>query len=96
VVGQPRRCGDGRIDGAGSDGQCDILRSYLAPATLWMGLFTGMAIVLWLNGLGAYLRANASLVPLETTKGKKRTLIHQARGWPTTYPIKGSIIRSDR
>ena len=29
-----------------------IVRSYLAVVALWMGLFTGMAIVLWLNGLG--------------------------------------------
>jgi hypothetical protein len=29
-----------------------IMRSYLAPVALWMGLFTGMALILWLNGLG--------------------------------------------
>ena len=29
-----------------------IMRSYLAPVALWMGLFTGMGIILWLNGLG--------------------------------------------
>jgi hypothetical protein len=30
-----------------------IVRSYLAPVALWMGLVTGMAMVLWLNGLGS-------------------------------------------
>jgi hypothetical protein len=29
-----------------------IMRSYLAPVALWMGLSTGMGIILWLNGLG--------------------------------------------
>lgn len=29
-----------------------IMRSYLAGVALWMGLVTGMGIVLWLNGLG--------------------------------------------
>jgi hypothetical protein len=29
-----------------------IMRSYLAPVALWMGLSTGMAMVLWRNGLG--------------------------------------------
>jgi hypothetical protein len=29
-----------------------MMRSYLAPVALWIGLLTGMAVVLWLKGLG--------------------------------------------